>query len=260
VKLSFLQLCPVRGDPARNISVISGALDGADADFVVLPELATTGYMFADRDQAMQMAETVDGPTVTGLARICATGDLHVVCGFAERDGDRLFNSAVLVGPQGHVATYRKTHLFRDEKTIFDPGDSGFFVSDVRGVKVGMLVCFDWIFPEAARTLALMGAEVIAHPSNLVLPWAQAATVTRCIENRVYWVLANRTGTETEGETTLAFTGCSRVVAPAGRVMLDAGKVDDTLGIVEVDPALARDKSVNPENDLLADRRPGFYR
>jgi predicted amidohydrolase len=181
------------------------------------------------------------------------------VCGLAEREGERLFNAAVLVGPDGLVACYRKVHLFRFEKEIFTPGDGGFEVHEVAGARVGMLVCFDWIYPEAARALALAGADVIAHPSNLVLPHAQRALVTRCLENRVFWVLANRTGSEREGHRSLTFTGRSRIGAPDGRVLADAGPDGTVLEVVTVDPSEARDKHVTPENDLLADRRPALY-
>lgn len=259
MRIAFFQFRPARADTERNLASIVDALGDAEFDLVVLPELATTGYLFADREQALAQAETVDGRTVDVLSSCCARGSFHMVCGLAERDGGRVFNSAVLLGPSGHLATYRKAHLFLDEKRIFDAGDTGFVVHEVAGVRVGILVCFDWIFPESSRSLALAGARIIAHPSNLVLPWAQQATVTRCIENRVFWVLANRTGEEEEGGRRLAFTGRSRITAPGGRVLLDAGAAEDTLGFVDVDPTEAVDKRVNDANDLFVDRRPDLY-
>jgi predicted amidohydrolase len=259
VKLGFHQFRPVRGDPDGNLASIDQALRGADADLVVLPELALSGYLFRDRQQALDLADRVPGRRTDALAALCAGRGLHLVCGLAERAGDRLFNSAVLVGPDGLLACYRKVHLFRFEKRIFEPGDGGFAVHEVAGARVGMLVCFDWIYPEAARSLAVAGADVIAHPSNLVLPHAQRALVTRCLENRLFWVLANRTGAEREGDASLSFTGRSRIGAPDGSVLADAGPDGDELRIVDVDPAAARDKRVTPENDLLADRRPDLY-
>ncbi len=259
MRLGFHQFRPARGDPDGNLASIKGALRGTDADLVVLPELALSGYLFSDRKQAFTLADEVPGRWTDALAALCAGRRLHVVCGLAEREGSRLFNSAVLVGPDGLVACYRKTHLFRFEKEIFEPGDSGFEVHEVAGAGVGMLVCFDWIYPEAARALALAGADVIAHPSNLVLPHAQRALVTRCLENRLFWVLANRTGSEQEGGTSLSFTGRSRIGGPDGRVLADAGVDETRLVVVEVDPAAARDKHVTPENDIIADRRPGLY-
>jgi predicted amidohydrolase len=259
VKLALLQLVPVRGDPGANLSQIDRLLAGAELDLVVLPELALSGYLFRDRRQALDLAGTVPGPWTDALAGLCARGGFHLVIGLAERDGDRLYNSAVLVGPDGPAGLYRKAHLFGREKEIFDAGDTGFVVHEAGTARVGLVVCFDWIFPEAARSLALAGADVIAHPSNLVLPYAQDAIVTRCLENRVFWILANRTGTEREGELCLSFTGRSRVAGPDGLVLAEAGPAGEALLIVDVDHLAARDKHVTPENDLIADRRPGLY-
>ena len=259
MKLGFHQFRPVRGDPDANLTSIDEALRRVDADLVVLPELALSGYLFRDRQQALDLADTVPGGWTEALGAMCAGGRLHIVCGLAEREGDRVFNSAVLVGPDGLVACYRKSHLFRFEKEIFEPGDTGFEVHEVAGARVGMLVCFDWIYPEAARSLALAGADVIAHPSNLVLPHAQRALLTRCLENRLYWVLSNRTGSEHEGDTSLSFTGRSRIGGPDGRVLADAGPDGDALELVDIDPSAARDKRVTPENDLFADRRLSLY-
>jgi predicted amidohydrolase len=259
VRLGFLQFRPTRRDADANLELVSDVLDGADVDLVVLPELALSGYLFRDRQDALEQADTIPGRITDELGRLCGREGLSLVCGMVERDGARLHNTAVLVGPDGLVARYRKVHLFRFEKEIFAPGSEGFAVHEAAGARVGLLVCFDWIFPEAARALTLMGAEVIAHPSNLVLPHAQAALVTRCLENRVFWALCNRTGREREGGIELGFTGRSRIAAPDGRVLLDAGARAPCLGVVQVDPSRARDKKATPENDLLADRHPALY-
>jgi predicted amidohydrolase len=174
--------------------------------------------------------------------------------------GSRIFNSAVLVTPQGEFHAYHKAHLFIDEKDVFDPGDSPFPVFDLGSLKIGMLVCFDHFFPEAARSLALRGAQVICHPSNLVLEYAHLNTITRATENRVFWILANRTGSETLGDKTLAFNGRSQIIAPDGRLLGRAGPDSEETIIVEIDPAEALDKRVTPRNDLFADRRTDLYR
>jgi predicted amidohydrolase len=166
-----------------------------------------------------------------------------------------------LIGPGGVAGVYRKVHLFHDEKLYFQAGDRGFPVFEVAGVRVGLLVCFDHMFPEAARTLALEGAEIICHPSNLVLPeYGQLTTRVRSIENRVYWILANRHGTERRGGKSLTYTGCSQVVAPDGELLARAEPDGDALTIVEVDPLAAKDKHVTESNDLFADRRVELYR
>jgi len=260
VRAGFLQFRPARLDAAANLAFVARALRGAGPGLVVLPELALSGYLFPSREALARCAEEVPGPSTERLAAICRAEGLHLVCGIAERRGADIFNSAVALGPGGPLAVYRKSHLFADEKELFSPGDTGFAAVDVEGARVGILICFDWIFPEAARTLALGGAQVIAHCANLVLPWAQAASVTRCIENRVFWVLANRTGEEEEGGRRCRFTGMSRVVGPAGELLAESGEETPCLATAEIDPGAALDKRVTPANHLFDDRRTDLYR
>lgn len=233
-------------------------------DLLVLPELFSSGYLFRDRDEALSLAEGIDGPTVAALRRIAAERGGAVVAGLAERDGDRVYNAAALATPAGDVHVYRKVHLFDREIEIFDAGDGPFPVWTVETAagrfRVGVMICFDWLFPESARCLALEGAEVIAHPSNLVLPHCQEAMRTRCLENRVFAVTANRTASDDRGDgLRLEFTGESQVVDPRGRVLARAGAQGEHVVIQEIDLALARDKRVTERNDLLRDRRPEAY-
>ena len=194
------------------------------------------------------------------LSALCARRDLHLVTGFAEHQGERIYNSALLIGPQGVAHTYRKLHLFADEKDHFDPGDLPLEVCQVGGVRLGLMVCFDWAFPEVARSLALQGGDVLCHPSNLVLTYCQQTMLARCIENGVYAVTANRTGVEARPHATLSFTGQSQVVAPRGKLLYRAEPDGDVLHVVEVDVDRARDKRLTARNDIMADRRPEFYR
>jgi predicted amidohydrolase len=258
MKVGFVQFAPVLGDVEATMRKID-RLIGADvaADIWVLPELCNSGYNFSSREQAWETSEAVSGSVfVQYLESVCERLDCHVVSGFNERDGDSLYNSAVLVGPGGYVGTYRKLHLFLNEKDHFEPGDVGLPVFDVGSCKLGMLVCFDWIFPEVWRVLALKGADVICHPSNLVLPgFAQRAVPIRALTNRVYVVTANRIGVEGD----LTFTGLSTIADPRGDVLVQASQVEEEVGVVGVDVGLARDKWITPRNDIFADRRPGDY-
>jgi len=184
---------------------------------------------------------------------------LHIVAGIPERDGTHLYNSSVLISPTGETAVYRKAHLFLEEKSWFDPGDTGFTVHRVGEARVGMLICFDWIYPEAARVLALRGAQLICHPANLVLPYCQDAMKTRAIENRVFIATVNRTGREERGGPWYEFTGRSQVVNPKGEVLIRLGEDEDRAETVEVDLAQALDKKMTERNQLLSDRRPDLY-
>jgi predicted amidohydrolase len=123
------------------------------------------------------------------------------------------------------------------------------------------MICFDWFFPESMRTLALMGADVIAHPSNLVLPFCPDAMPVRCLENKVFAVTANRTGTEKRKKgRPLTFIGKSGIVSPRGEILARAPDDGDAVLVIDIDPALSRDKALNPYNDMIKDRRPELYR
>lgn len=258
MKVGFVQCRPRLGDLDATLASLDPLVrSAAGADLLVLPELCNSGYDFPSAGKARLWSEEIgDGPFVSYLVSRCREQDLHIVSGINERAGERLYNSAVLVGPEGWVGTYRKLHLFRSEKEIFAPGDLGLPVFRVGPWRIGMLVCFDWIFPEAWRVLALAGADIICHPSNLVLPGlAQRAVPIHGLVNRVYVITANRTGRE----GSLTFTGNSLVSGPAGDLLAEAPASGEHVGLVEIDPALARDKKVTDRNDVFRDRRPEEY-
>jgi predicted amidohydrolase len=260
-EVGYLQLAPELGAVQENLDRIDEQIEGARADLLVLPELATTGYALRDRETVRELAEPIPGPTTTRLAGAARAIGGHLVVGIAERAGDRLYNSAALIGPGGVLAVYRKAHLFRHEKQLFDPGDTGFPVARLEptGLRVGLMICFDWAFPEAAGTLARRGAQLVAHPSNLVLPHARRALPIRCLENRVFAITANRYGDEEGPDGPLHFRGESLIVSPRGDVLAAAPVVGDELRTVSIAPADADDKLITPQNHLFDDRRPELY-
>ena len=259
-RTGFYQFYPRFGRVEENLEKVLRALEDIKADLVVLPELAFTGYYFESREETLNLAEDLaNSPTLASLTRLCRENGFHLVTGFAEKAGAKIYNSALLIGPDGLVSTYRKLHLFNTEKDCFDPGNLPLPVVDVGGVKIGMMVCFDWVFPEAARTLALRGAELICHPSNLVLPYCQQAMTTRCLENRVFAVTANRIGTEKRPHGKLTFTGRSQITAPGGSILHRAAPDEEVVYVMEIDVTLARDKNLTPKNHLFQDRRPEYY-
>jgi predicted amidohydrolase len=260
MRIAFYQFSPVFGDVEANRGKIAEVLKSAQADLIALPELATSGYLFTSREEVKALAEPIPGPTTEFLWQIARESGMHIVIGLPERDGDALYNSAALVGPQGVVAHYRKAHLFYEEKLYFRPGDRAFPICKVQDAKVGLLICYDHMFPEAARTLALQGVQLIVHPSNLVMPGkGQFTSRVRALENRVFWVLANRWGAEERDGKRLQYTGESQIVAPDGSLFAEAPSEGDALEIVEVDPLQALDKHVTKLNDLFEDRRPELY-
>ncbi len=259
-KVGFYQFAPEFGAVSANLSRVVTALNGVDADIIVLPELAFTGYYFQDRNELVALAEDpATSPTLSALVQLCRENSFHLVTGFAEKSGDKIFNSALLINGEGILQTYRKLHLFNSESEYFDPGDRPLQVSDIGGIQIGLMVCYDWAFPEAARSLALQGADLICHPSNLVLPWCQQAMLTRCMENGLFAVTANRIGSDSRPRGTLNFTGQSQIAGPTGALIHRSSTTEEALFITTINLAQARDKSITPLSDLFSDRRPEFY-
>lgn len=257
--VGLLQFAPQVGRVDDNLASIEKYMAGKRFDLAVLPELATTGYTFATRRQVEDVAERKGGKSFTVFENLAVGSGGAIVWGMAERSGRKIYNSAVMTTPQGDHFVYRKTHLFFREKLFFAPGDTGFRVFPWRGMKIGLMICFDWIFPEAARTLALRGCAILAHPANLVLPYCQDAMITRSLENKVFSITANRVGTESAGRWRHTFTGRSQVVAPSGERLLRFSTAAQGFRTVKIDPRPADNKSVTRLNDLFADRRPDFY-
>lgn len=261
MKVGFFQFSPVWGKKDENLEKAISSIRGAKADLLVLPELFSTGYLFENGEELKRSAEIIpEGPTFLRLADLAAEEKVNLVFGMAEREGEAVYNSSVLVTPAGDFWVYRKLHLFDREKLWFTPGNKELEVIDIGRTRVGMMICFDWIFPEVARILTLKGAQIICHPSNLVLAYCQSAMITRCVENRVFAITANRTGTEERGGVKLTFTGKSQVVAPQGEILSQTNETEEGVWTVDLDPKLALNKNFTPGNHLLNDRRTEFYR
>lgn len=261
MKVGYYQYRPIFGKINHNLKKVINKLAGVDADLIVLPELAFTGYYFKDRAELKTLAEDpYHSATVDNLRSLCKEKRFHIVTGFTEKANDRFFNSALLIGPKGIKHIYRKIHLFNEETKWFDKGDIPLQVNKVNNAKIGIMVCFDWAFPEVTRVLAIQGADIICHPSNLVLDYCQQTMLTRCLENKVYAVTTNRFGYDKRPHGNLRFTGRSQIVAPGGTLIHRAKPQAEELYIMDLDPVLARDKSITPLNDVLFDRRPKFYK
>jgi len=261
MKIGIYQNHPEFGNIKSNVIKTLDSLQHSICDLMVLPELFNTGYQFISREEALSLAEEIPyGYTCSSLEEIAKKNNIFLVFGLAEKDGNKVYNSSVLLGPEGFIGRYRKSHLFFEEKDVFDRGDTGFQVYDIGGVRIGMMICFDWWFPESARTLALLGADIICHPANLVLLQCQQAMITRSLENAVFTMTANRIGQEKRGgKKPLSFTGQSQIVDPKGRILVRMDEQDTGIQVAEIDPLQARDKSITAYNDRFQDRRPEFY-
>ncbi|MFQ5991257.1 MAG: nitrilase-related carbon-nitrogen hydrolase [Nitrospiraceae bacterium] len=261
MRVGWYQFDPAFGEVKRNLDTVVARLSETHCDLMVLPELFATGYQFVAKAEVEALAEPVpSGQTTARLMELARARGMYLVAGVAESHKGAFYNSAVLVGPQGMMGVYRKTHLFYEEALFFTPGETGFEVWDIGVARLGVMICFDWFYPESARTLALKGADILCHPANLVLPHCPDAMVTRSLENHVFSVTANRIGVEERGgKKRLTYIGKSEIVTPEGRILQRAPGDREDLTVVEIDPSEARDKAINPYNDLLRDRRPQLY-
>jgi predicted amidohydrolase len=265
MRVAVAQIDPKLAEKERNLDACLGRLDEAvtqGAELLVLPECAIPGYMFESAEEALPYAEEIPGPSTEALEEACNRTGAHVVCGLLERDGDRLHNAAVLVGPDGLVGSYRKTHLpFLGVDRFVTPGDD-LPVWDTPLGRIGVEICYDLRFPEVTRTLALHGADIVCHPTNFPVAarvQTELITVARAAENRIFLLTANRCGQERWAE----FCGRSQIVDPYGVRLAETGTAGEALLVSDVDIGKARDKDyVIPgeyELYLFGHRRPELY-
>jgi predicted amidohydrolase len=260
MRVAFVQNSPEFGKVKDNIDKVLSLMASKPADLYILPELFATGYNFTSKDELAKLSEEPRGgytyKIISDFARINKTA---IIYGFAEKASDGIYNSSVFVDSDRNFKLYRKLHLFYNEKRFFTPGNLSLEVFDYRDAKLGMMVCFDWIFPELPRCLALMGADVICHPANLVMPYCQNAMVTRSVENRIFTITANRIGQENRGGLMYNFTGKSQVTDCQGNVIYRASEDKVEVYCADINIKEARNKYFNSLNNLWEDRRIRFY-
>lgn len=258
MRIAVVQTSPIFGDIEANVRNAIALMEGAEADLFVLPELFNTGYNFVSTEEVDRLSENTSGYTFDLMSTFAKRKSCYIVYGFVEKTV-RLYNSASLVGPYGMMGLYRKIHLFNRENLFFSPGDLGFPVFNLPIGRVGIMICFDWIYPESARSLALKGAQLIAHPSNLVLPHCPEAMVTRCIENRVFAATADRVGREDRGEVQFTFIGTSEIVSQDGKVLQRLDSQQTGVAVADIDLQMANNKQLNQYNHLFTGRRTNQY-
>ena len=260
MKVGYVQLKTLFGEKQSNFDKVSDLLkEVEDIDLIVLPELFATGYTFTSIEEVESLSENNDGETSQFLKAIGKRTGAVIVGGFVEKLENNLFNSAMMISKDGVIDIYRKLHLFNKEKKWFSPGNTKLKVNTIKGTKVGMMICFDWTFPEVVRTLSLLGAEIIAHPANLVMPYCQNAMKTRCFCNKLYAITANRIGIENRGEDTFEFTGRSQITSFNGDVLSSAPSDKEFVDFVEIFPKKTQNKNINQFNNVHDDRREEYY-
>lgn len=224
MRLAVCQASAALGDKAQNIATIRTAAGAAacwGADLVVFPELFLTGYNIGSR--AGELAEAADGPSLAAIAEISARENCAICVGFAERDGQRVFNSSVLFDGQGNrIALYRKIHLFgAKEQELFAAGEE-LVVARLGDRNIGMAICYDIEFPEFTRALKQRGADLVIAPTANMLPFVEVPTTfvrARALENGLFLAYANHCGAEAD----LEYTGLSGICGPDGQDIARAG-------------------------------------
>ena len=260
MRVGYLQFDCKFGRKAENFATVKKMIDEKKADLWVFPELFNSGYCFTSKEEAKLMAEPIpDGDTSRFLLTLSKIHHCTIVAGLPEFFEKSLYNSAICVSDGNYMTKYRKCHLFDREKLWFDAGDNIGDIIRIGNINLGIMICFDWFFPEVARSLALKGIDILCHPSNLVLPYCQAAMITRCLENRIYTITANRIGQEQRDGVHLQFTGMSQVVSPKGELLHRGLENHEEAFVVTIDPLAARDKMITSRNNLFDDRRPQLY-
>ena len=261
IRIGFGQYDVQFGEYDKNVSTLEGLVrSNAEADLLVFPELGLTGYEFVDPEEVERYAEPYDaGPMSELLRRLAGEHRTTLVLGYPEYTTRGCYNAAMAACPDGALHNYRKIHLFSRETELFLPGDAEPPVVQTPAGRIGLMICFDWLFPETARILALKGAQIIAHPSNLVLNHCQKAMYCRSVENAVFTITANRIGIENRAGRTLKFTGESQILDPGGTCLARANKAEERTAVVEIDLSEADDKRITEYNDRIGDRRTELY-
>ncbi|MFX1494595.1 MAG: nitrilase-related carbon-nitrogen hydrolase [Promethearchaeota archaeon] len=260
MKIGYVQSSPKFGNKSKNFEQIEDLLIKKKADLIVLPELFATGYTFISKKEVKELAEGKDGETANFLKEISKKTSAIIVGGFIEKAGEEIYNSALMILNKNIIGIYRKLHLYYKEKLWFKQGNFSLNIYEIKGCRIGMMICFDWFFPETMRTLSLLGADIITHPSNLVLPYCQKAMMIRCLENRVYAITSNRIGEEKRGADNFKFTGASQITSYNGEVLSRAPNDKLFIDFIDIDVKKARNKKLNEYNDLFDDRRVKCYR
>ncbi|MEL6620415.1 MAG: carbon-nitrogen hydrolase family protein [Pseudomonadota bacterium] len=238
---------------AARLAWLRGALPAIAtqrADLVLLPELFACGYNIGDA--VADRAEPLDGPTFSAVAGMAQDCGVAIHYGFAERDGDHLFNAAVCVAPGGNILCHHRKLAIPPgfERTHFKPGH-GCGIAEYRGLTIATLICYDAEFPETVRHVAGQGADLVLVPTALGAQWgwvARAMIPTRAYENGVFLAYANSAGTERG----MDYLGQSVIAAPDGVELARAGPGPELL-FSDLDRA--RVKAARDRLPYLADRQ-----
>ncbi|MBP9802993.1 MAG: acyltransferase [Candidatus Pacebacteria bacterium] len=255
MKIGFLQYAPITGDKKANLNKIKNLLRGVEADLIVLPEMGMTGYTTETREDLINASESINGNLISELTLVAKEHDLCLIVGFPENIEDNIYNTSVAIGPEGVIAKQQKAHLFMEENGCFEMGTTKPSLFNWKGFNIGIGVCYDYMFPEFWRKIALEGADLFCNTANFVFDYGFKIMQARSIENGVFSITVNRTGEEWG----IKYKGGSEIVDNRGNVLVKANDSEEKAYVVEVDLANSRDKQWNRLNNLFKDRREDLY-
>lgn len=240
VTLELAQIAFIDGDIAGNLAKVVGYIRKAQAtsDVIIFPETCFSG--FPTHENAPEYSQTLNGNIIQTLEREARAKGIAVLAGICEAQNGAYYNSAVFIDPEkGHIATYRKTHMWLTDQGLFTPGDQ-FISFDWRGLRIGLLICFDIEFPESGRANALLDADLLLVVNGNMDPYGEThrtAIKARAQENQFFTAFVNRVGQDSFGHQ---FAGGSCVVDPFGGTLCEAGREEMTLQI-QIDPLKRRE-------------------
>ena len=268
VKIAGAQINPIILDIENNLNkCLEFAREAVSkgAKLTILPEAALTGYCFTSLEEAIPVAETIPGISTEKIIALCQDLGTYVIVGLIEKENNRYYNAAVLLGPEGLIGKYRKLHLpYLGVDRFLNHGNLPLTVYNTEIGRIGIGICFDVDFPEHSRVLALKGADIVVNITNFpgptINPRITHCIYARAIENTIYYIAVNRVGTERGWN----FFGSSMAIDPQGKLIAQAKENEEEILYIEIDPTIARQKYqvMIPEQlemDLMRDRRPEYY-
>lgn len=255
MKIGFMQYTLAVGDKQKNLDKIKTLLLGTKADLFVLPEMGMTGYTIKSKEELLSNAESQDGFLVQELTKIAKENDTCLIVGMPEVIDGKVYNTSVVIGPDGLITKHQKSHLFMEETGYFEPGQTKPTLFEWRGAKIGLGVCYDYMFPEFWRVLGLGGADLFVNTANFYFDYGFRVMQVRSIENGVFSITSNRTGTEDN----FTYKGGSEIVDNTGKVLVKASETEEKAYVIDVDLTLSRNKQWNRYNNLFGDRREDLY-
>ena len=240
MRIGFCQFNVTHSDIEANLKKITNLLKDAEADLMVLPELCFSGYSFPSKEAVFPFADnSAQKKIINELCIISKAKGIYLIAGIAEKEENRLYNSAIVIGPEGYIGKHRKMNISKNEK-IFDRGKS-FEIFKIGDVKIGIVICFESWFPESMRILTLQGAQIICCPTNFGGPWTLDVMKVRSLENKVFTIMANRIGKEWVDSEEAEFRGESQIIDHGGNVLVKTAK-EECVRIIDINPEEAKKK------------------